>query len=140
MPDLRQQPAFGLFAVAEPESYGNVTRSPQVLPSKAAYKPPHNGTPTSHAAAIKVGCKTDTQRGRIAVYMLGRADGATRNEIADALGMDENSVRPRVYELLGLNQSYLDRGGEAVLVETGETREYNGHGPAKVLKHKLALT
>lgn len=123
MPDLRQQPAFGLFAVEPPPTY----------------TPPHNGTLTSHAAAIRVGCKTDVQRGQIAVYLLNHPDGATRNEIADALGMDENSVRPRVHELLGANQSYLDRGGEAVLVETGETREYAGHGPAKVLKHKLTL-
>lgn len=101
---------------------------------------PHNGTQTSRAAAAtKLTTGTaDTDRCRIVTLMLSLGKrGATRDEIGDRLKMDGSSCRPRIYELLGKCHRYLERGGEPALVETGETREYDGHKAAKVLRHRM---
>lgn len=95
---------------------------------------PYSNPTTSRAAART--CRTaDHDRDRIAGYLLTRKDGATRAEIEHALQMDGNTIRPRVWELLGNCARFLERGGDAVLVERG-TREWGGHKASRVLMHK----
>lgn len=61
----------------------------------------HNGTRTSREAAQQILPFADNQRRRILEYLrLHFISGATREEIQDALGMQGDSVRPRVRELL----------------------------------------
>lgn len=61
---------------------------------------PHNGTPTSIAAADSQSPrKTAIDRERILAYVRS-AGGATRDEIEVGLGMQGNTVRPRVWELV----------------------------------------
>jgi hypothetical protein len=86
-------------------------------PLFAARPPPHNGTRTSIAAADSVRSKAARQRDEVFACILSRPGGVTREEIQEALGLDGNSVRPRVWELLG-------NGGHAQRIrETGELRQ-----------------
>lgn len=56
---------------------------------------------TSRAAALHNAPKSGTQRQRVLAYLVDRGDhGATRQEIAAALNMSDDSVRPRVVELI----------------------------------------
>lgn len=60
---------------------------------------------TSRQASIKAYPKQGTQRWRIVEYLnrrpkVGKGSGATRNELAYVLDLTENSIRPRVKELL----------------------------------------
>lgn len=63
---------------------------------------PHNGTPTSVAAAISIEPISGTQRRAIHEWLCGRPDGATRQEIEQGTGVDGSAVRPRVLELIGM--------------------------------------
>lgn len=77
---------------------------------------PHNGTETSRKAARAVRERgTDTtQKGRIlALLLASRAEGMTRSQLANAAGIRESTVGPRVAQLI--------REGKAV--ETGMTRK-----------------
>lgn len=87
---------------------------------------PHNRTATSHAAAeTKQRSGTaDSDRNRIAVFLHTCPQGLTRQQLADDLGLQIQSVCPRVHEL-------IEAG---ILVEVG-TRKWNGHGSSKVLVH-----
>lgn len=63
--------------------------------------PPHNKTRTSIAAAASKRSSVATERFRVISYIRSCPNGATREEIEDGLGMPGNTVRPRVWELLG---------------------------------------
>lgn len=128
MPDIYQPPAFGLFA-----ERATVKESLQVAA-------PTNGTPTSNEAARKVVAtgKADSQRNAIAVYLWGKPEGATRHELAHVLGIAPDSVRPRVYELMGKDRHY--RGEVVVVAKVDENgvpvrREYLHHGSSEVVVH-----
>lgn len=66
------------------------------------FSAPHNGTPTSKAAAESVSPTTaKTVRNAIYAYIELRGDtGATREEIENHMGIDGNTIRPRVVELI----------------------------------------
>ncbi len=59
---------------------------------------PHNGTPTSAAAARTADAASNRQR--VADYLIGRSDGATDEQIADALGMRTQTEVPARYMLV----------------------------------------
>jgi predicted HTH transcriptional regulator len=91
------------------------------------HTPPHNGTQTSIAAAetkARSG-SADSDRNRIAVYLHTWPDGATRQQLAEVLGINSDSVRPRIVELIR----------DGIVVEDGEKRQWNGSQPSKVVKH-----
>lgn len=90
--------------------------------------PPHNRTPTSVAAAASKVSDAATERARVYIYLasLG-AVGATREEIEDALHMPGNTVRPRVWELMG------NGGHVARIMEAGVVRLTRSGRRAEVL-------
>jgi transcription initiation factor IIE alpha subunit len=60
---------------------------------------PHNGTETSREAALEIRKALPKLEGRVLIFIAGRPDGATNEEIETALQMTGNTVRPRVVEL-----------------------------------------
>lgn len=66
----------------------------------------HNGTPTSKAAAESMSPVTaKTIRNAILAYIqVCGENGATRDEIERYMGIDGNTVRPRVAELLSMGK------------------------------------
>lgn len=61
---------------------------------------PHNGTPTSRAAAHAIEPVSGKARAGILGYLRSRgAEGATADEIEQDTGISGNTVRPRVFEL-----------------------------------------
>lgn len=71
-----------------------------VVEFKLPPEPPTNGTATSNAAAEAIEPRAEILRGRVLAYLRERgADGATDDEIQQALGLDGNTQRPRRYEL-----------------------------------------
>lgn len=85
---------------------------------------PENGTATSAAAAKAVSGKAEIDRRRVLAYLVECGPvGATREEIAHALGMDGDTVRPRVWELRDKPEVWARFGEEKPLViELGEER------------------
>lgn len=62
---------------------------------------PHNGTPTSAAAAARAAGHADHDRGRILAWLRERGKtGATDDEMQVALDMSGNTQRPRRGELV----------------------------------------
>lgn len=55
---------------------------------------------TSKAAAREIATDAGTLRERVYAYLLSCPDGATDQEIQNALGMDPNTQRPRRVELV----------------------------------------
>lgn len=91
--------------------------------------PPHNGTPTSIAAADSITESADTLRARVLAYVVSRgAMGATREEIEVGTGIGGNTVRPRVRELIR----------DLRLVESGLMRSTCSGRLAVVLVGRLA--
>ena len=87
---------------------------------------PHNGTATSRAAAEnQKPSKVKADRAAILAYVKSR-DGATRDQIEVGLGMAGNTVRPRVWELIGYGH----------LEVTTEKRPTRAGSPAFVLRVK----
>lgn len=85
---------------------------------------PHNGTPTSIAAAVAQSpAKAETDRTRIMSFVLTNG-GSTRDEIAVGLNMLTQTVCPRVNEL-------VKRG---LLIETTEKRKTRTGAGAVVLE------
>lgn len=84
---------------------------------------PHNGSATSRAAAEQIEPHAGTQRAAILAY-IREHDGATRQEICLALNMPNNSVCPRVLELIKLN----------LIRETTTTRQTTSGRSAFVLR------
>lgn len=80
---------------------------------------------TSRAAALNVTPRTGTQRRKVLDFLVAVGNhGATRDEIAAALHMSPNTVRPRVSELLE---------GHFIAVREGVTRPSATGDPAEVL-------
>jgi hypothetical protein len=78
---------------------------------------PHNGKPTSQSAAASVSKSGRALIDRERVYQCVLASGKrgmTRGDLEDALSLDGNTLRPRVWELLGNN------GFAIRLIETEE--------------------
>ena len=65
-------------------------------------RPVHSGSATSRAAAEQIEPHAGTQRAAILAY-IREHDGATRQELCLALNMPNNSVCPRVIELLKMH-------------------------------------
>ncbi len=78
---------------------------------------PHNGTETSRAAAARIKPRVLTDRQRVLLFVAGRSQGGTREEIAAGLPMNPDSVRPRVRELL--NDELIRENGEVRLTASG---------------------
>lgn len=76
--------------------------APEEAPGYAPlFDPPHNGTPTSKAAAKSIESRAATMRGRILAFVRSRGEiGALREDIEIALDMNGSTVRPRVLELI----------------------------------------
>jgi hypothetical protein len=89
--------------------------------------PPHNGRPTSIAAAASVADRVATQRLAVLGVIAATPHGLTREEIADALHLGGDTVRPRVWELMGNN------GHGAQIRESGERRKTRSGRNAEVL-------
>lgn len=80
---------------------------------------------TAHDAALRVRPRSGTQRSRILALVENWGGlGRTRDEIAETLGMDPNTVRPRVRELV--------RGGH-VYVSAKQTRRTKHGRDSEVL-------
>lgn len=80
---------------------------------------PHNGKPTSQSAAASITRSGRALIDRERVYQAVLASGVrgmTRKDLEEALQLDGNTLRPRVWELLG------NYGNPVRLVETGESR------------------
>jgi hypothetical protein len=83
---------------------------------------PHNDTQESKEAAKEAKDGAAQQRASVLSFIRGRGFyGATRDEIGDHLGLDGNSVRPRVWELLGNN-------GHDTLIRQSELRRKSRMG------------
>jgi hypothetical protein len=61
---------------------------------------------TSKLAAFSMQAAAETQRGEVLRYLITRADGATDEEIQDALQMNPSAERPRRVELVRLKFIY----------------------------------
>lgn len=79
-------------------------------------QPPHNGTPTSIAAAKSIVPVMNLQQRQIFEAIRGATFGMTREEVAKKTGLRDSSVRPRCVELLGLGLIREDgeRAGESL--------------------------
>lgn len=77
------------------------------------------GSATSEAAAARIEPQRLSKRAVVLAYITSRgADGATRKEIARGTGLSENTVRPRVCELINggaIRALDAEREGCAVL-------------------------
>ena len=80
---------------------------------------PHNGTATSQAAAASVTRSGRALIDRERVYQAVLASGVrgmTRRDLEETLQLDGNTLRPRVWELLG------NYNNPVRLIESGESR------------------
>ncbi len=69
-------------------------------PTSWTHPPPHANTPTSRAAANRAAPQHATNKQRVHAYLLDRWDGATDEEIADALGIRTQSEVPARNQLV----------------------------------------
>lgn len=60
---------------------------------------PHSGPKTSRDAAADIRKHLPALEGKVLVFIAGRPEGATNDEIETALGLIGSTVRPRVVEL-----------------------------------------
>jgi hypothetical protein len=80
---------------------------------RASQSVPHNGRPTSKAAALAAEPRAGTWRAKVLEYIRGRGiEGATRDEAIAALGMNPSTLRPRWVEL----------AEDGLIVNSGRTR------------------
>lgn len=98
------------------------------------YRPPHNVTSTSIAAADFIAPHAPTQRQRVLDFIRSRGKGgATIAEIAEALSMRTASVCARVMELRGKSYAYPDAFVLPLLVvDSGMRRGGPGRMAGKV--------
>ncbi len=75
--------------------------------------PPHNGTPTSQAAAAAISRRAPNLRELVFSYIASRGrDGSTADEVCTALAMWPQTATPRIRELAKAGR----------IVKTGRTR------------------
>lgn len=60
---------------------------------------PHNGTETSRSAAQEIRRALPALESRVLAHLAGMVQGATNEELENALGMGGSTLRPRVVEL-----------------------------------------
>ncbi len=80
-------------------------------------EPPHNGTETSREAAAKIVGKVEIDRQRILDSLVAYGP-QTRDELHRSTGIPENTINPRVFELvekLGLAHIAGKRDGRSVV-------------------------
>jgi hypothetical protein len=101
---------------------------PPTEPPPPVPEPPHNRTPTSREAAKAAVAGAGDQRA-VVLAALRKLGTATRDELQEATGLPQQSVGPRVWELLG-------NAGHAKLVEEvpGHTRPTRFGRAAVVLR------
>jgi DNA-binding transcriptional ArsR family regulator len=89
---------LGLFGE---ESMGSLGAYPGAERLATADRPlPHNGTPTSRAAAEGARPAAGSRRLQVLEAVKARGDdGATAEELERALGLSGNTIRPRLVEL-----------------------------------------
>lgn len=95
MPDRTFQLALDLFGL-----YRKPGRGAAEAPGPKRSKRPHPNTRAAGEQAARQPGRTRTQRERILVYLLRAIEG-TRREIAEGLGILENSAAHRLRELEG---------------------------------------
>lgn len=79
---------------------------------------PHNHTETSKAAAEKMRPHAPRDRERILWALQENTEGLTRDEVAAFTGINPNTVRPRVLELIRkdlIHEQEMKRNGCLVL-------------------------
>jgi hypothetical protein len=112
------------------------------LPLTAPLAPsaPHNGTETSREAAESVVDTAEADRWRVLRFVASRGDyGATRQEIEAALSIGGDSVRPRVWECVEVEQVRRHFGvNEPLLTAPGHKRKTASGRSAFVLLATLA--
>ncbi len=74
-------------------------RPPVPVPSERQTAPFQRHSPESRAAARRIEPKAHIARGRVLEYIRSRPEGATDQEIQQALDMDPSTERPRRVEL-----------------------------------------
>jgi hypothetical protein len=89
-------------AQVEPAGFTMKRHGPEeVFDRNPLFDPPHNGTPTSKAAAQEIRHTADNLRARVYEFIaLCGENGATREECEIGLEMPGSTVRPRVVELM----------------------------------------
>lgn len=111
----------------------------RVKGSAPAPTAPHNGTSTSRTAAVAVAesGKSATYRERV-LECIRRAGerGITRADIEAQTGLTGNTIRPRVYELMGRQKDSEGSYPAPLIKETEETRipDCGGRIRQKVLR------
>ena len=77
---------------------------------------PHNGTETSKAAAKSIVPVMNMQQRQIFEAIQSATFGLTREEVAKKTGLRDNSIRPRIVELIGLGliEERGERAGESL--------------------------
>lgn len=81
-------------------------------------------TKTSKQAAVAIAPHAANLRERVYRYIKSRSTGSTREELELATGLDGNTCRPRVWELLKAKRIYV----------TATTRKTTSGRNAEVLK------
>ena len=78
-----------------------MTHYPSTTNVQAELFPPHSGTQTSWEAAESMKPTASTLREKVYRFAVRQGEyGATRDEMQAYLGMDGNTLRPRVWELM----------------------------------------
>lgn len=84
------------------------------------------GSRTSEAAAVRIAPRVPTMREHVRLFLVSRGEyGATRQEIADALGMRLQSICGRVAELVERKQAVATerrRESREVLIATSHEK------------------
>lgn len=84
---------------------------------------PHNGRPTSRAAAQAIEPKAGTYRHAVLELIRLEPHGLTREDLCELTGLSGDTIRPRVWELIG----------QGLIMESGETRPTRSGRAAEVL-------
>lgn len=83
--------------------------------------PPHNKRPTSVHAALSVAQAATALRAKVFECLRSHPAGLTREELEAALGLPGNTIRPRVWELMG-------NGGHPVRIRESGIRRRTASG------------